>query len=325
MSNVAETYFQAAIESTAGTGLAATRKLYPKADIPVEERLTEYIQQSRQSYIANHEAVETHVIANWKTEEVMNFEETIWYGLLAWKGGVTASGVGPYTWTYNGAATSDDLDTATIEAADNVAAVEMNYGMIKSWEITGADGNGPKPVMFKADWLGSKVVDTTMTAAISDRDIKGSYMLFKNTQVYLDATAGGIGTTEISNALMSFSLKCDNKIQPDYPGGNSGIFTGHSRDRRFVEITIELLLDATTYTQFTSIYKNGTARFLQLKNTGASNDLWTFNAHVRRWHKAEWKQSGPSRRIVLMAQSVEDPTLGYDWQTVFTNDISALT
>lgn len=321
MSNAAETVFQIGIESTRGTAVAATRKLYCVADLPTEDDNIELVKQARDNYIANYDALQTKRQAAWTAEDVCSYDELhLWAQLFA-KGGVSGSGAGPYIWTFNGAAASDDLSTATLEAGDNVAAVEVPFLTCTNWEISGQSG---KPVMGKYSFIGQKVVDTTLTGAISDRDLAGSYMLFKNAAVYLDDTAGGIGGTEITNALMAFSLKCDNKVTPNFTGNNSGLFSSINREERYVEVTLDLLLDATTYTEFTDHYVDGEARFGQINIPGSGNDDFTFNFHVKKWHKFEPKKDGSSRRIILMGQTAYDPTLGYDWQFVITNDESAL-
>ena len=323
MSSASETVFQAGIESTKGTAVAATRKLYCVAELPVEDDNVQTVQQARDNYMANFDAVQTHRLGKWKMEQPANYKDLMFWFQLMLKGGVAASGAGPYTWTFNGAAASDDLDAMTLEAGDDVVALEVPYTLCGSWELSGADGNGPGLVNLKGDFVGTKKVDTTLTGAISDVDMSGAYLLFKNAAVYLDDTAGGIGSTEVA-ALMAFSLKCDNKIQPNFPGNAGGIFTSHNRDKRFVEVQLDLLLNSATYTEFTDHYVGGDARFGQISITGIGNYDFSFNFHVARWHKFEPKASGPTRRVVLIGQTVYDPTLGYDWQTVVTNDEATL-
>lgn len=323
MSAVAETIFQAGLESAAGTAVAATRKLYGKAELPMEEDTIQTIQQSRDNYVANFDAVKTHTQAKWSYEEVLNFEEIVFWAQMFAKGSVTPTGAGPYVWTFNGVGSSDDLQVMTLEAADNVSQLQCPYGICKTWELAGSDGNGPKLVTFKTEYIFQKTDHMGSLTSLSERDITGHYGAFANTALYLDDAAGGIGTTEIP-ALMAFTIKCDNKVQPNFPGNQNGLYTSHNRDKRYVEIMVDLLLDATTYTEFTDHYKDGDARFGRIRVGGLGNDQLDFDFHVARWHKFEPKASGSTRRVVLMAQSYYDATLGYDWQLAIQNDVSAL-
>lgn len=323
MSAVAETVYQAGIESTPGTAVAATRKIYSVAPLPVEDENIEQVSQARDNYVANFDTLQTHRSASWANEEVFNFQEMAFWSECALEGGVSPTGAGPYTRVYDNMPSTDTLKSLTLEAADNVAAWEVPHLLIKDWEISGADGNGPKPVIFKANWMGAQKVATTITPALSDRDISGSYGLFRNVALYLDDTAGAIGTTEVA-ALMAFSIKCDHKLQANFPGNAGGIYTTTNREKRAVEITLDLLLNSTTLTEFNDHFVDGDPRFGQLNIQGSGNDDFKFNFAVKRWNKFEPSASGPTRRVVLMAQCAYDVTLGYDWQATLINDVASI-
>jgi hypothetical protein len=324
MSSAALTQFQAGIEATRGTAVAATRKLYCDAQLPVEDDNIEMVHQARNQFVANFDALQNHVSATWSLEEVFNFHEMAFWLQLAAKGGVTPTGIDPYIWTFNGMATSDDLATMTLEAADDEAALRAPFGVMTSWEIAGQDGNGPAPLMFNADFIFAGVDDNALTGAIADRDISGHYGLFRNTALYLDAVAGSIGTTEVAASLMSFAIRVDNQVQANYPGNTGGRYTSINRDKRHCEVELNLLLNATAYAEFTSAYKNGTARFGRIRNVGAGDDQFDIDFHAARWHKWEPTVNGPTRRVTLLAQTVYDPTLGFDWQIALRNNLAAL-
>lgn len=322
MSATAETVYQMGLESTPGTAVAATRRVYLRGELPVEDDTTYQFTQSRDNYIANYDQAATHRMVTWKSEEELNFKEAAFDFETIMKGGVSPTGTDPYTRVYNGAASSDDLKAATLECSDNVVDWEVPYLLCKDWEISGADGNGPSAIMFKRNWIGQQKIATTLTS-LSDRDIAGSYALFKNTALYLDDSAGGIGGTEVAG-LMAFTIKCDNKIQPNFPGNAGGVYTSHNREKRYLEITLDLLLNATTLTEFEDHFIDGDARFGQLDIAGAGDDDLKINFHTKRWHKFEPKASGPTRRVLLMCQTAYDPTLGYDWQATLINNIASI-
>lgn len=327
MSNVALTYWQAGLESTPGTAVAATRKVYAKGPVPSENRPKVYAQQSRQNFIANYDAMETHVtIKPWTmTEEGAPFTELPWWFAMAIKGGVSPTGSGPYVYTFNDAGSSDDLKTATMEVNDGVGSFEVPYSMVNQWKLTGKGGSGPTPVNFEATLIGQKLTPAiTMTAAISDRDLRGQYMLFKNTQLFMDDSAGNIGTTEVAAALEEFTIMGDNKIVPRYTGSAAGgPYSTHRRDERYLEFTAIVLFNSAAYTEFQNKWQANSGRYIQLKNTGSGNNLFTLNLYTKL-ATFEFNEDGPTRRVALMGQSIYDPTLGYSFQAVVQNDLTTI-
>ena len=327
MSAIAETYWQGGIESTRGTPVAATRKLYARAPIPKEERPKEYVNQARQSYVSSYDVVETHrhvpdIVFDFPA---FSFDDAPWWYLLAAKGGVTPTGAGPYTWTFDGMATSDDLDSASLEVADGVGAFRIPFAMCKSWELSGKLGSGPSPLGAKFNLMGQKLEHGhTMTPALSDRDLVGSYMAMKNSQIYIDTAAGSIGSGEIAASLEEISIKADNKLQARFTGSASGgDYSYVNREERFVEFSAILRMNATTYGYFNSVFQANALRYLQFKNTGAGNDLLTFNI-ATKLETFEFPEDGPTRRVAIMGRSLYDATLGYDWRLTVQNDIASV-
>lgn len=325
MSNTAETYFQAGIEATHGTPVAADRKIYALGSIPREGRQKEYVDQSRASYEQHYDAIETHsLVESWSLElPAVSFDDLPWWLQLAVKGGVTPTGAGPYTWTFNNASGSEDLDSATFEAADNVGAFQLPYAMVRSWEMTGEGGSGPSPVGMTFDLMAQKLTaGHTMTAALSERDLRGSYMAFKNTELFIDDTAGGIGGTELDAALESFTLSQDNRLTPRFLGGGNGYYEAHGREKSYLEFVAVLLFNSDTYSEFQTNFQGNVGRYVQLKNTGG-NDVMTVNLYTKL-ETFEFDDDGPTRRVALMGRSLYDPTLGYGWQIEIDNDIASI-
>lgn len=323
MSAGALTKFQLGFESTRGTAVAATRPLYMRGELPIEKRPPEYITQERGDFNEYHDSVQPMIHAEAKLEGEFNYQEAPVWMCMALKGGLTPTGAGPYVWTADSESTSDDLDSITLEGGDNVAAVEMPFGMCGSWEIAGADGKGPKVITHKMDLIGQKVVPTTLTGAISALDQRGSYAHMTQAQVFVDTAAGSIGGTEWSNALMAFSIKGDNKLSPNYTGGNSALFSSVDRDNRHIEVMIDLLLNATLYSAWQSSFQANALRFCRLKLTGSGDDYFQFD-FATRFESFEWKRGNGTRRVVLLGKTLYDPDLGHAWECTVQNDIASL-
>lgn len=321
--SVALTRWQAGIESTRFTAVGADRPIYKKAPIPDPARGREHIGQSRGNFVATFDTEETHEgPVKWTHEGPANFETLAWWFLLALRGGVSPSGAGPYTMTYASAETSDDLDSASFEVTDGVGVFKLPGAMVRSWELSGKGGRGPTLVTAKFDLLAPQMESgITMTGDISDLDITGSYMLFKNTELYIDDAAGSIGTAAVGT-LTEFSLKMDNALEPDFVGNNSGRYNAIDRGERYLEFMATLRFDSTAYDELQNHWESNDVRFLQLKNTGASNDLLTVNL-ATKLESFTFGEDGPTRRVALMGRSKYDPTLGYDWQVEIQNDVAS--
>jgi len=325
MSSVALTWWQGGLESTHGTAVAAARKLYGIGPIPTEERVKEYVKQSRRNYVANFDAVETHTKVEFDLEEpILSFQDLTWWLALAAEGGVTPTGAGPYVWLFDNVGTSDNLKSATFEVSDGVGTFQVPYALLETWEIAGKGGvNEAGVVSGKFGFMAQKVTGShTMTAALADRDLRGDYMPFHLTQFYMDDAAGGIGGTE-NGTLMEFSIKGANKFETLYFGGDSGYYGNHRRDKRTVEVMVKLLFDATSYAEFEDRYQANTGRFCRLKiANGASRDF-KFDFYTKM-EKFEWPEDGATRAVTLMGQTIYDPTLGFDWQISLTNSVASI-
>ena len=320
MSAAAETVFNGKIEATRGTAVAADRALYVvNADLPKAVPTGEYVKQSRGTYVANFDHIITKRDATWQPTIHFSFDDIVWWLQLMIKGGVTPTGVGPYVWTFPNSSTDDDLDSATIEAGDNVVSVRMPFGMVDTWEILGEEG---KIIQAKLGMVGAQVEDNGL-ASPADRDLAGSYAHMGNASLYLDDSAGNIGNTEIENALVGFSIKSKNGIKANHTGNGGRVRSSVNRDERWIEVMLDLIMDVTTYTEFTDHYRDGESRFGRLRLDGNGNDQADIDFHCH-WEKFETKRDGPTRRLVLFGQSIYDPTLGYDFQMEVTNDEASL-
>lgn len=324
MSTASLTRFQIGWETTRGTAVAATRPMYMQGELPQEERPPEYITQERGDFNEYHDSIQTHIKAGWEAEGVFNYKEAPVWMKLALQGGIEPDDVAaPYLWSADSQSTSDDLDSITLEARDDVATVRMPFGMVDSWEIAGSDGKGPKAITHKMTFIGSKVEHATPTAAPTAIDLRGSYAHFTQARIYIDGTAGNIGTTEWSNALMAFSLKGENKLSPNYTGGGAMSYTSIGRGERHIEVMFDLLLNATLYSEWQNAFKGNTGRFGQLKFEGAGNDDFIFNFYTK-WESNEFQRGDGTRRVVIMGKTQYDPTLGYAWQANLYNDVDAV-
>lgn len=324
MSHKALAYWQGGLETTAGTPIAATRRLYEIGELPEEMREKEYVPQSRANFVENFDVVETSARTEFTLEApVLSYKDLAWWAELFLEGGVTPTGAGPYVRVYDGMGTVDDLKTATFEVSDGVGAFQIPYCFGDAFEIKGKNGSKPGPVEAKWDLIGQKVTPGhTMTAALAERDLVGTYMVAQHAQFYMDDAAGGIGGTEIAT-LMEFSIKMKNNTDPIFFGGDSLAYGAKRREDRYLEVMVKLLFDATSYAEFTNKFKTNAARYCQLKIANGANNIaaWKF---CTKFDKFTWPEDGPTRQVSLLGRSVYDPTLAYDWQLSLTNQLASI-
>lgn len=96
------------------------------------------------------------------------------------------------------------LNTYTIEGGDNVQAREIEYCFVETLKISGTAAEG---VMMEAGWRGRQVTDATFTGALTVPElVAGDHITFGGSKLYIDAVGGTIGSTLISNTLLSFEL-----------------------------------------------------------------------------------------------------------------------
>lgn len=96
------------------------------------------------------------------------------------------------------------LNTYTIEGGNNVQVREVEYCFVESFKLS---GNAAEGVMMEGSWRGRQNTDTTFTGALTVPTlVPGDHIVFGGSKLYIDAVGGTIGTTEISNTLLSFEL-----------------------------------------------------------------------------------------------------------------------
>ena len=91
--------------------------------------------------------------------------------------------------------------TYTIEAGDNQQAEELEYAFVESFSLNGKAGEG---LALEASWLGRQWITTTYTPALSLPVVED--ILVSKAKLYIDAIGGTIGTTQVSNTLLSMGL-----------------------------------------------------------------------------------------------------------------------
>lgn len=99
--------------------------------------------------------------------------------------------------------------TYTIEAGDNQQAEKMEYCFVDSFDLSGKAGEG---LTLTANWLGRQWVTATYTSLVILPVVED--IIFSKAKLYIDAIGGTIGTTQVSNSLLSMALNVKTGIIP---------------------------------------------------------------------------------------------------------------
>jgi len=267
---------QYGLESSHGTPVAADTRLGCIVGFPEDDREKVAPMQSLGTRMGrNLDAAYTkRVLADGIT---VNAADGAYFQLLPWalscglRGNISpsAGGDGDYTWTFAVNQTgTEDIDSSTLEGADDTGAYESAYCMMKSFTMGGAIDEGD--VTFNSEWFGDKVIPTTKTPAISFPSV--SMMYGKTSQVYIDSSWANLGNTELANCLVNWEISVETGTHPKFWGSSQREFDGHNQG--YVEGQLVLTFERTSgvyaeeaYYRHASTY-GATTRFVRLTNTG---------------------------------------------------------
>ena len=197
-----------------------------------------------------------------------------------------------YTWPIvsSDIAESSDLQTYSFKCGDNNEVEKFGFGFIREFTLSGTAGESWK---VKATWEGREVQsdsDGFVTAILQTVEDA----LFSKSKLYIDATSDTIGTTQISNTLISAELSVAT--------GWQAVHTASGRlDFSFIkQVQPEIKLDITFEHNNTASlekynWRNGIARLLQIKiegnalaSAGALYTLKTININLAgKWDTFE--------------------------------------
>lgn len=138
------------------------------------------------------------------TSTPATFEQLPYIGEMGIKTATpTQDGAGSgYIYQYTEATTAvPTIATYTIEGGDNIAVEEMEYAYAESFTI---EGNAGESVMMSAETRGRQVSTSAFTGAIAVPTVEE--ILASKGKLYIDAIDGTIGTTQITNSLLNFTL-----------------------------------------------------------------------------------------------------------------------
>jgi len=156
------------------------------------------------------------------------------------------------------------LKTYTIEAGDNQQAEKMEYSFVESFSLTGKAGEG---LQLEAVWKGRQWATATYTAALSLPAVED--ILFSKFKLYIDAIGGTIGSTQVSNSLLSMQLSVKTGLVAVWTADGNKYFSFTKSTAPEVSLQLVFEHDTNSVAQKAN-WRAGTPLLLRLEAQGSS-------------------------------------------------------
>ena len=240
---------QYGLESTHGTAVPADTKLAMWATMPESDReihIPQVVQGVRTPGLLDS-AHTRRLLAEFSLEDQDGayFEvfPLLFSALI--DGNISAAeqngGEGDYKWDFTDKQTgAEDVDSFTLEMADDTDAYEVAYCLIKSVNITGDCSSGE--VHVSAEVFGDEFVQTTVTGSLS-LPTTVELCNAKLARLYVDSSWANLGNTELVG-LRTFDITLNGGVHPKHYGAANRKFDSHGQNE--VGGTASFVLERTS-------------------------------------------------------------------------------
>ena len=178
----------------------------------------------------------------------------------------SADGYGSgYIYEYPFSTTAQNtLRSYTIEGGDDQQAEEMEYGLVQKFALSGTIGEAMK---VSANWMGRQVINSTYTPDLSIPTVED--ILFGKTSLYIDASGGTIGDTQISSTLLDMSFEADTGVIPVFAADGELYYSTHKIRDMEVVLNMTFEHNAAAVGQKT-LWRGPTKRLIRLQTLGSA-------------------------------------------------------
>ncbi len=318
---------QAALEVTRGTTLAATRKVYGSGHMLKDQPLIFPAGEDRASFVEHYRSQPGLIAATFPFSGVVTYEDQPWWNQLALKGGVVGvlSALTVYTYTSVPTAGSDDLKSGTFEWGDDTQAFRGGFGMVETFELSGALGEQWK---FTAGINIDDMAPVAFTAALGDRVTED--VLMHLTKFAIGA-AGAVPAAYLTGRLIGFKLSVKNNLDPKFFADGAGAkYTGMGRSARHYELELTMEGNAATVTE-RGVFEAGTARVARLTANGSiiagSTGNVTRSVDIVMpgvWNAFPIAERSTNTTFAAVLEAQYDATLAYDLSVAIANGLATL-
>lgn len=292
-------------ESAAGTAVAATSIWRGPATDIVDESTHQFTEEDVGILVPTDREYISKLYATLAMPETEATFEQILHILEAGIQTATPAGTqAPYTYTYAFPLTStlNTVKTYTIETGNVVGGDvnEMQYAFVTDFSLSGAAGEAWK---VSANWAGRQKSTTTFTDSLSLT--AQEEMLFNKTTLYIDASAGTVGTTPKAGVLTAASVEVTTGIVPVWTADGQLYFYKHKFTRPTVaySLTLELESDTGVAAAERAAWVAKTLRLIQLKVVGATTSELKINIAGKHMSFGEYNNSDGNTVIEISGEA----------------------
>lgn len=254
------------------------------------------------------------------------------------RGGVTPTGGPAYTWAHQALSlTSTTLDEFSAQWGDNYGGddVRLRDGVIEEITFTMPDDLGPWRV--STQWYFGYAAHNVTKAAINPLGSNLAWVFGADTALFIDSTSGGIGGTQISDALHAAQVRIRNTIdRKRFANGSNSRFAvaGYALASR--EVTAEFtfakadaIVGMTSSELRNFLNADPVNRYLSIVATsptiitGSTPYSWTQRLHGQWMTKGDAEMGGNST-VTLAFTGRYDGGLGYVYRSSVVNANASL-
>lgn len=253
--------FQFGKETTPGTTVAATRKMYFMID---DSKLTrERDPRAHRFATASRDNVRAFTlgptVVGGTLKLPLSASEIIELLLMGIKGAVTPTtpgGTTPRLWTFT---PHETLDAATIEWKDGANVWEAGGCYVNKLKFA---GSANEEATVEAELFALNMVASSLTGSLTDR--VPDFIEGWETKMFVDAFAGTPGSTQVTGTLINWEVEIDNQMDRKYFANNSNDTAGVTIGELAVnaKLTFEAAASQST-TEFTN-WNAATKRLVRL-------------------------------------------------------------
>lgn len=337
MAEIAFETFRLALESVRGTAITSpTHLLNMEGTLDPKDTLYRP-RESRGSRAKNYRSVKTRALSEFSAEGDLDAALVPLLCNLAVKPVTTpttpSSALTAKLWAHVGAVAADDIKTATIWWGDpNLASqLQSAFAFIDELVIEN-DASGEEVATVSIKGMAgppTKVSPPTATAAIAGATFPGQLM-----QLWIDSGSDAIGTTEITDRLISVKHTIRTGAKAKYIAKGPAHTLGYSKMGRekIAAITTELKLEMVDFDEY-DLWAAATALKVRVRHNGAfietaaATDLYNY-VEVDTYGPAAdlaWEDNeGVNRALRITIEGQYDATLGSDIRVACQNERGSL-
>lgn len=274
------TYLNWGKESTRGTAVAPTRKLYATGSgvLDIEDSVTFHEEENRGTRADVVRATARAEDVNLKAETAAGVGwDDLLLPMLSLKGGLSPTGAGAdKTWTITPSlSAANNPDSVSVDVGDDIQNWRCQYVMCRSFKIKAALGELTQMSLDAFAQRAVKVAKATPADNVSPK-IPGDLWTVK----YAATLAGLPGASIVANFLVDWELEIRTGVFAEHYMDGNLYFGQHVETSLGGTLTMTVESTAQAITQFVDKYRAQTLDFVRLKATGAVLGGSNYSAQV---------------------------------------------